>query len=170
MNPWLIVAALLAWAASLWGFGAWRAEVGATGERVKWQARENVELKAAKDAIKKLGEDARRIENARVDEMTILAINYAKGFQDAEARRLRDIDDARAGALRLRIPASACQGTGGSPAAETGPTASGGNGPQTVELPAKVTEDLLTLANDADIVANQLRACQEIIINDRRAP
>lgn len=167
MNPWLILGALAAWLASLWAVGAWQRDEGRTAERAAWEARDNETLRKANGEIKRLTDDARDAERRRVDEMTVLSINYSKGFRDAEADRRRDVAAARDGALRLRIPAAACDAGGSAPAA-AGPAAPGGDGAEGIELPGATAADLLDLAHDADQVADQLRACQAVVLNDRK--
>lgn len=167
MNPWLIVGLGLVWLASLWGVGSWQRGEGRTTERLAWQERENKALAEANVEIKRLTDEARATEHRRVDEMTTLAVNYDKGFRDAEDRRRRDVDAARAGALVLRIPSSAC-GAGAGEARPPGAAAAGGDGSEGIELPRPIAADLLDLANDADQVADQLRACQAIVTNDRK--
>jgi hypothetical protein len=167
MNPWLIVGLGLVWLASLWGAGSWQRGEGRTTERVAWQERENKALAEANVEIKRLTDEARATEHRRVAEMTTLAVNYDKGFRDAETRRRRDVDASRAGALVLRIPASACAADGGE-ARPPGAAAAGGDGSEGVELPRAIAADLLDLAYDADQVADQLRACQAIVTNDRK--
>jgi hypothetical protein len=167
LNPWVLLGVAVMWALSLLGVGKWQRADGRTTERVEWQAREVAQVTAANAAIKRLNDKARAKERASVDAMAVLAANYSKGFHDAEARRVRDVSAARDGALVLRIPAAAlCPG--GGQAGALGPDPGGGAGPETVELPRTVTADLLTLANDADQVADQLRTCQQIAINDRK--
>lgn len=167
LNPWVILGVAVMWALSLFAVGKWQREDGRTAERTEWQARDNAALTAANATIKRLNDEARATETRRVDEMATLAINYSKGFKDAEAQRLRDVAAARDGSLVLRVPAAAC-GAGGGEAGAFGPPAPGGDGAPTTELPATVTADLLALANEADQVVLQLTACQKIVLNDRK--
>lgn len=88
-----------------------------------------------------------------------IGIHYKKEFEDVEARRVRDVAAARAGTLRLRIPGSVCPG----PATQAGAAPAGSDGAEAGELPREVAADLLTLANDADNVVNQLTACQAVV-------
>ncbi|MBK8916387.1 MAG: hypothetical protein IPM64_17620 [Phycisphaerales bacterium] len=104
LNPWVILGIALAWVASLWAVGSWQRDDGATAEKTKWQSREIAQQAAAAAKIKELEDAARDEEARRVDEMTVLATNYAKGFRDAEDQRRRDVAAARDGALVLPHP------------------------------------------------------------------
>lgn len=167
MNPWLILGAVVVSLAGLWAVGSWQRGEGRTVERAACLSRDNEALRKANGEIKRLTDDARDTERRRVDEMTALSINYSKGFRDAEEKRRRDVVAARDGALRLRVPAAACGAGGGAPA-EARPAATGSDGAEGIELPGAIAADLLGLAHDADQVADQLRTCQAIVINDRK--
>lgn len=169
LNPYILLAVAVLWAISLFGVGKWQRADGRAAERVEWQAKEVAQVTAANAAIKRLNDEARAKERASADAMAALSAKLSTERAANEARRKADAAAIRAGDLRLRIPASACS-SGGS---ETGPprhTAGGGDGAATVELPRAITGDLLDLANDADQVADQLRACQAVILSDRSAP
>lgn len=167
MNPWVILGIAVMWALSLLGVGKWQRADGRAAERVEWQERDNKELADANATIKRLNDEARATEEKRAADMNVIATNYAKGYENAEARRRRDVAAARDGALVLRIPASAC-GSGGGETGPPRPAAAGGDGAPAIELPRAVTADLFALADDADQVADQLRSCQQIAINDRK--
>lgn len=138
-----------------------------TAERTKWEDRTKAEAAQYAAEMKRLTEEAQAKEKAHASKLAEIGANYAKGLQNAEVIRRRDIASARDGALVLRIPAGACQ-SGPGTTGEVGPPAPGRNGAKTIELPRQITSDLFTLANDADQVADQLRACQAIIIADRK--
>lgn len=167
MNPWLLLAIAILWGLSVAASATKWASLKVAEVRSEYLVRDNQALAAANASIKRLQEEARATEAKRVADMNVIATNYAKGYQNAEARRRADVSAARDGALVLRIPASACR-AGGGEAAPPGPAAAGGHGPAAVELPRAVTADLLSLANDADQVADQLRACQAVVISDRK--
>ena len=167
MNPWVLIGVAVAWALSIVGAADYWGGVQRDLERGEWVARDNAKLIKANAEILRLNNEARATEARRIDEMTILATSYSKGAQDAEERRRRDVAAARDGALVLRIPAAAC-GAGGGEAGQTGPPAPGRDAPATIELPREITADLFALADDADAIADQLRTCQQIALNDRK--
>ncbi len=166
MNPYVILGIVIAWIASLGAVGWWQNAAGHTAERVTWQARENKELQDANASIKRLEEAARAAEQAHATELAKIGENHQKEIADAQAQKDRDVAAARAGRIVLRIPAP-CKAADGSQPAKT-PAAPGvGDGGTTAELPRSVTEDLLSLANDADAVVRQLGECQAVIRSDR---
>lgn len=167
MNPWMLLGIAILWGLSVVGASTKWASLKVAEVRAEYLERDNQALATANAAIKRLQEEARATEAKRVADMNVIAANYAKGYQDAEARRRADVAAARDGALVLRIPASAC-GSGGGEAGPPGAAAAGGHDPAAVELPRAVAADLLSLANDADQVADQLTACQAIILADRK--
>ena len=105
-------------------------------------------------------EEARAKEYQRAEDLAKVGEQLEKDNQDLKDQNKRDVAAVRAGELRLRV-ANACPGPSSAPAA--GATASERDDATTAELPREVAEDLLSLANDADEVVNQLSACQKTI-------
>lgn len=162
----LLVAAV--WIASLVGVGKWQNAAGKTSERVVWQDKEIKQLAASAKKIKELQDAARAKEQENAAKIAAIGAEHAKDRKALEARRARDVAAALNGAFGLRIPGACPVRPNGSPTPEARPAASGGDGGATVELPRQVTADLFTLVNDADETANALRACQRIVIEDRK--
>jgi hypothetical protein len=162
----LAIAAVIvvAGGASIW----YVADLGKKSEVGKCASDKVAQLAAANAQITRLEEAARAEEARRVQDMNVIAANYAKGYEDAEERRRRDVAAARDGALKLRVSASVCAGAGGGSAAAPGPARPVGDGAATIELPPAITADLFALVDDADQVADQLRSCQQIVLSDRR--
>ena len=166
LNPWVILGIVLLWIASLGAVG-WKAnEIGHKTERSDWLNKENAELVAANKKIQDLQNDARKTEQEHAARLAEIGAAHAKEMVDKEAQRRRDLAAIRDGALKLRIASSRICPGGSSPS-ETGPTPGERDGAATVELPQQITSDLFDLANDADQVADQLRACQGVIQSDR---
>lgn len=169
VNPWVLLAVGVLWALSLAGVGKWQRADGRSAERVEWQA-ERIKLQAEwADKLTKAEDGARAQERAHVDAMAAIGANYAKGLHDAEKIRARDVAAARDGALVLRLPSSIC-GSGPGGAGPAGASAGRIDDPEGVKLPRAIAADLLSLAGDADQVADQLRACQAIVLSDRKEP
>ncbi len=119
------------------------------------------------EAIDKAKATAKATEAAHAKELGGIRTKYQKEVADAKSKHDRDVDNARAGDLSLRVPSS-CPS-----AADVSGAAAGsarGNGSSTVELPREITASLYSLANDADSVADQLRACQTVTQSDRSNP
>jgi hypothetical protein len=162
VNPYALLGAGVLWIVSLVATAIWQNGAGHTAERVEWQAKENVALANANREIEKL----RKSEQDSADRLASIGDQHAKEKEDLEAQRRRDVDAARSGALKLRVP-------GGCPASRQGEataTPGGSDDATTGELPGAVAAALLGLANDADEVVKQLAACQAVVMEDRRAP
>ncbi|HEX7116256.1 MAG TPA: lysis system i-spanin subunit Rz [Steroidobacter sp.] len=143
-------------------------ERGVSEERAKWVARESEELAAANALIEKLQREARAAEQAHAKELAAISKRYQENLRNVEKARDAHIAALRAGALRLRDPeAPACESACGGGVSEASAAAGGRNGPAGGELSAEASEFLLRLTAEADEVARQLQACQEIIRSDR---
>lgn len=161
-NPWIIVAVLVAWIASLWAVGLWQNDAGRTSERVSWQAKDNKELVAANKEIQRLNDAARAKEHEQAAQLAAIGAAHAKELEDLDAQRRRDVADAHSGARKLRVPGG-CKPTGGSPAAEGPAAPARSDDATTAELPRQITADLLELADDADRNTRQLGKCQAVV-------
>lgn len=169
-----IVAAL--WLCSLVAVGWWQRHDGIATVEAKWQAREAKQQAAAADQYKKLYDAYRKAEQDNAVALAAISAKFEKERTDATKQHAADIAAIRAGALRLRDPGAApvpaCRGS----TAETGTSSSGCNGGASCEfsgpharlLSGQTSEFLVDLAADADDVARQLAACQQVIINDRK--
>ncbi len=126
----------------------------------QWRGKEQEAIDKAKAA-------AKATEAAHAKELGVIQTKYHKEIADAKTQRDRDVANARSGSLSLRVP-SRCPSAADVSGA---PNAAGrGDGAQTVELPREVTASLFSIANDANAVADQLRACQAVIQSDRGTP
>lgn len=105
-------------------------------------------------------EEARTKEHQRAESLAKVGADLEKENATLKDQRKRDVAAIRSGELRLRV-ANACPGPSTGPEASTPSSIS--NDATTAELPREVAEDLLSLANDADEVVNQLGACQATI-------
>lgn len=167
MNPWTIIGALVALivvGASSYLKGE---HDGENKVKVAELARENTELTASNAKIQELQNAARSLEAKRASETNAIAVQFEKDKKRALDQKDRDHADALAGAIKLRFATTPSETDRGAPCT-AGATAGSGNGGTTAELPRKVTDDLLALANDADAVVVQLTACQAVITSDRK--
>lgn len=159
-NPWVLLGVAVVWALSLLAVGSWQREDGKTSERAACLAKENAALAAANKEIDRL----RGVEKALGAQLITIGSDHADNLSKLEAQRQRDIANARAGALRLRIPASACTSAAGASA-----SAQVSNGETGGELPPEITGRLFDLAADADRNTLQLGACQSVITSYLKA-
>lgn len=166
-NPWILLAVVLVWVASLTGVGYWQNDAGHVAERVVWQDRQVKEANDAATAIKAAEDAARAKENAWEVAVAQIAQNHEKELQDEKNQHDNDMAAAYSGSLGLRFsrstPVLADSGAASGVAAGAGI----GNGAETVELPRQVAASLFALVDDADGVADQLRACQQVVRADR---
>lgn len=167
MKPYVIIGLIVVWVASLAGVGYWQNEAGHIAERTTWQTRENGELRTANATIKALQERARKSEHDHAAALSAVSTDYERKLSHANKQRAADAAALRAGTLRLRDPdptgLRACGGLG----AKIGAGPGGRDGAQGGELSDAAAEFLLDLASDADDVARQLEACQEVVVKDR---
>lgn len=106
---------------------------------------------------------ARAAEHAKAASDAAASARYQKGLEDGKKDLAAAVDRLRAN-LRLRDQQLA--GAGNMPAAAA--SAGGRDGEARADFLAAHGEDALRLASEADDVAKQLTACQQIIENDRK--
>lgn len=168
-NPWLILGVVLAFVVSVTGAFFYGQNVGAEGERVEWQTRENVELAAANKKILDLTDAARARESLDAVRLASISAKYQEDLLNEKATHDRVVSDLRNGSRVLRIPVAGTSQTCGG---ETGaaPTAAlRRDGQATAELSREASEFLVGLASEADAVVRQLAACQAVILQDRNS-
>lgn len=168
MNPWLIAAALIAWGGSVWY--AW--ESGGDNReglvRGEIAQRDNAALRKANDEIQALQNEARAEETRKAGDIAAISTKYQRELQNAENRRRADVDAARSGAIVLRDPgATGAPLCGPGEAAQAAAAPGGRDGGAAGELSPEAAAFLLDLANEADELAGQLRAAQDVIRKDR---
>lgn len=167
MNPYTIIGLLVAWALSLAGVGAWQNTAGHVAERTTWQTRENDQLHTANALIKTLEEGARRTEQAHAEALASISTDYQGRLSNATKQIAADRAAVRNGTLRLRDPGTSgiCANTSNVPglAASTSGRDDGTDG----RLSDQTAEFLLTEADRADSIVDQLTACQQVVRADR---
>lgn len=142
-------------------------ERGQKAAEAAYTQRDNAALTAAREEVQRLTAKVRAQEAKTAKDMAALDKRRQKELSDAKAKHARDLAAVRDG-LRLRDPgsrdgaASPAQGGGSAPGAAPG-TSGVGNGAPGIQLSAEATRFLLELANEADEVALQLQAAQEVI-------
>lgn len=163
LNPWVILAIAAAWLASLAGVGYWQRVDGALACETEYKTRDNNELKQANADNRALAQANRDQEARHQEHLVTIGQFYAKEFNDAEAKRKRDVAAAHTAAGRLRDNAGTCgQGSAGTSSPAVAP-AGGGDGAQGCQLSGTTSAALLDLAHDADRDVRQLGQCQAVI-------
>jgi len=120
---------------------------------------------AEKKAIDASEAKARETEAGHAKALALLQTSYQKEIADAKSQRDKDVAAARSGALKLRFAASS---PGASDDSKGPGSPVGSDAAAPIELPPAIAGDLFALADDADATADQLRACQAVIISDRK--
>lgn len=168
LNPWTILGIAIAWAGSLVSTGYWQYGVGVDTERVKWQARENVELTEANKTIQTLTDNARKEEQAKNQALNEVSKIYQGKLTDAENEKDKLIAGVRNGTIVLRQPTTIRESASANTASQTSPAASGCNGETGSQLQDEVAEFLLSESVRADKIVQQLEACQAVVLEDRK--
>lgn len=152
--------ALVIWVFSLLGIGFWQNHEGHIAERAKWDKAVQVQQAKVIDMQKDI------LAKQHEHEQNIAAIEgvYNGILKDQKAKSDKIIADMRASGHWLRDPYY----TGDSGKVGFASTSSRGNGIPSGELSGKTSEFLLNLAAEADNVAEQLAACQQIVLDDRK--
>lgn len=159
MNPYLIIAALIALAGSYY-YG--RAD-GAKVERVAWQARELEAREAYAKKERELLRQYRAKEQESARDMAAVSAAYQRELAHANTARDAALRDLRAGKLRLRDPAAVGQPACGTVLPETGPGPVRRDGGAQGGLSDEASRFLLSLAGEADAVVAQLSSCQRAL-------
>ena len=175
-NPWVVLVIILLWIASIVGVGVWQRHDGANTCNASWQAREAKEQADAVSQIKTLEDAALASEQKHAADVVAISTNYEQELQDAHRQHLADITNLRSGALRLRDPNAtslrACPYPAGQAAAGTsGRDDSAPGGFQNAAagvLPSATSAWLIDFADQCDRNTQQLTACQQVIMDDRR--
>lgn len=173
--PYRILAVVAIWLTSLVAVGVWQRHDGVAGVETKWQQREATQQVQHAAQINSLQQAVRQAEHDSAVALNDIALDYERQLTDAKTRHAADVAAIRAGTLRLRDPAAAPVPACAGAAAEIGPGAGRRDGGTTGQLPAApagllsgdASEFLVDLATDADDVARQLAACQQVIVEDR---
>ena len=135
-------------------------------ERTEWQAKENKAIIDVQTELAKVQLEKDTIERNAQKALVAASETYQKGLKNEQVRKDKVIADLRAGVIRLRDP-----GTSYTLSKDTlpgvGATAGRCDGETGGKLSDELTTYLVTEANRADNIANQLTACQAVITADR---
>ncbi len=103
-------------------------------------------------------------------QMAYIDQQHQKEIHENQIASQRVIAGLRDGTVSLRDKFTSCKRSADSGSAQAGASTCGGDGPASVQLQAEDAEFLILVAQDADRVADQLRACQAIVRSDRAQP
>jgi len=155
----LAVAAVLA---ALWAAYSFGAEVAAEHyQRVIAQHDADNSKALAAEQLRYRG-----LEQQHVADMAAIDQQHQQEIAEREAISNRTIADLRAGAVGLRDKFTTCQRTRGA-TAPAGTSTSQRDEAASLNLRTEDAGILVQLADEADSVADQLRACQAVVRKDR---
>ena len=167
IKAYVLLAVILLWLGSIAATWIYRGHIVAETVTAQWTKRELDQSKADQAIIWATESKYRDEEHWHANQLAALADQYQKEQSNAQAANDRIITSLRAGTRRLSIIAARAK-TDCLNVSKTSTSPSGNNEAATVELPAAASANLYDIAGKADQVADQLRACQEIILQDRR--
>ena len=147
--------------------GIWQNHEGVTTERVKWQTRENAELKNANAKILALENAARQTEQAHAQALNAIANDYQGEINHANAQYQADLFAVATGTLRLRDPGPTSLHTDPNPPAKIAVAPACNHAASGADISPEATRFLLAESARADDYAERLTACQQIILDDR---
>lgn len=164
--PWWIYVAI---ALVLYHFAAIHvAEKRATDAcNAAWQKKEAQAEIAYQTKVAELEKKARDQESQWETKITEAGVQYANDLQAQADQSSRDVADARAGALKLRVRSS-CVQAGGSGGTKTSPDPGQSQPAGICELPPEVTGRLYALADDANRVTKKFNGCLAILQAERK--
>ena len=131
--------------------------------------RDNEALRAATAKIQQLQTAARDKEIAHALATNEISLKYQQDTDNARKNVASLNARVRSGDLRLFDPGAKCSApSGGSGLSAPLAPAPGGDGGAAGQLSVAVADFLVSLAADADVVAQRLSACQSIVRADRK--
>ena len=141
---------------------------GEKSAHAAWQARQIKELIDANATIIKLQRQAREDERKHQANLSELDKRYQEKQAHEAVKTQSMLRDLRNGAVSMRYPTTASKQASGGATSAVKPSASLGDGAETSELPPAIAADIYSEAARADEITEQLGACQQVVIEDRR--
>lgn len=108
----------------------------------------------------------RALEKRSADAMAAIDQRHQEEMANREAISTRTINDLRSGAVSLRARFTACQ-SATSAAPTVGASAGQRDEAPSIQLRDDDAQFLVRFSDEADAVADQLRECQAVVIEDR---
>lgn len=161
-NPWLIAgAAILVICSYFYGH-----HTGVQVTKAEWEAEKAA---AAVEAGKVLAAEQAKVaefEHLLADKQTKVEKVYVDKIRTVQVERKQFVDTARTDGLYIN---ASCPDSSNAVSGTT-TSASSDHGGTKARLSGEAAEALIAIAADADEIANQLTACQEILRHERELP
>ena len=174
LPPWAkwvgLALSVLAVVLSIYGYGQQQYKRGESACALPYLKRANQGLAEANALIVSLQKQVKQNETAHQLRLAALDKSLTEKANHEKAKDQAVIRDLRAGIVKLQYSAkpTASEQANRGTASQVKPSPSGGDGTETSELPSTLAGDIYDLAADADQVVEQLNACQQVVIEDRR--
>jgi len=158
-NPYVIIGALV-FAICTYFYGH---HTGVKVTRAEWEAEKATAAIEAGKVLAKAQEEVRELEHLLANTQTKVEKVYVDKVRTVEVEKKLFIDTARTDGLFIDAACPDSSNTVPSAA----PSASSDNGGTKARLSGETAEALIAIAAEADEIAHQLKACQEILRNER---
>lgn len=166
-NPWVIIGVLVAWLGSLGAVGFWQNSAGHTSEKVAWQQREVQQQAEYDQKYRDLEAKYRAQEQDGAQKLADASADYERRLQDVQTKNDSLASELRAGTLRLRDKYARASKACKCGVSKTSTGSGGRDGTAPGDISAEASGFLLRLSGDADKTADQLAACQQVVVKDR---
>ena len=168
IKTYIIIGLLIGIGVAFGGGMYWGMDIGETAERSLWQGKENKELVAANDKIKKLMSENLRLQQEGSERVAAISLKLQKENADELKKRDELIASYRNGTMRLRIPIASIE-TFGNTSGKIGTDPSQSNGGEKAGFLGEADQAfLVSEAFRANQIVRELNACKEILVEDRR--
>lgn len=159
INPWVIVGGLIIVAGSyLYGYST-----GIDVTKSKWESEKAIATKEALDQVITANDKVRSLEHKLANSQNKVEKVYVDKIKTVEIDRsvLSDINKSDG----LFINATCADNSNA--VSSTSPSASVNNAEQRARLSKEAAESLIAIAAEADAITHQLKACQQILRDER---
>ena len=166
LNPWVMLAAVLALLAAVGGSFVFGHKVGSDAVTVKWQKQAADVQRAQADALAAAHAGVITAERRAAEQLAAASARYQVALKEKEDEKQLAV--ARAAARGLWVDTvDTCGGEAGN--SEAPAPAGGRDGSARSRLSEEAAGFLIGEASRADQVVEQLKACQGVVLEDRKA-
>lgn len=166
LNPWVMLAAVLALLAAVGGSFVFGHKVGSDAVTVKWQKQAADVQRAQADALAAAHAGVITAERRAAEQLAAASARYQVALKEKEDEKQLAV--ARATTRGLWVDTINTCGDSAGDGAVAAP-APGRDGAARSRLSGEAAEFLIGEASRADQVVEQLKACQSVVLEDRKA-